>query len=406
MPVFIYRGKKSDGEEVKGEREAVNRFDLARFMRQEGVTLISADEAVRRGTTSLRERIATMGTVSIKQKIIFASNLSAMIGAGLSLARALHVLQRQTKKGKFTKVLGSLIDDTNRGLSLTAAFERFPDVFPPEFIAMTHAGEETGRLPESLTSLAEQLTKRYELRKKIRGALIYPSIVITVVMIVGYLMLVLLIPTLAETFESLGAELPFTTRMVIGVSGFLRAHTLPVILAFFVLLGSSVKFLRMPLGKRALSFTLLRLPLTRTITQNANAALTMRTLSSMVSSGVDMLKALAITQDVLQNPYYQTVLKEAGDQIEKGKALSEVFERRGDLYPILVTELIEVGEETGKLSEMLLRGATFYEGEVESMTKNLSTVIEPVLMVFIGVAVGFFAVSMIQPIYSIGDYIQ
>lgn len=406
MTVFSYRGKRTNGEEVKGEREAVSRFDLARAMRQEGVTLISADEAARRGTASLRERIVTMGTVSTKQKIIFASNLSAMIGAGLSLARALRVLERQTKKGKFTRILTSLIDDTNRGLSLTAAFGRFPDVFPPEFVAMTHAGEETGRLPESLTLLAEQLTKRYELRRKIRGALIYPAIVITVVMIVGYLMMVFLIPTLAETFESLEAELPPITRMVIAVSGFLRAHVLPVILAFLVLLGGFIKFLRMPLGKRALSFTLLHLPLTRTITQNANAALTMRTLSSMVSSGVDMLKALAITQDVLQNPYYRTVLKEAGVQIEKGQALSEVFGRRGDLYPILVTELIEVGEETGKLSEMLMRGALFYEGEVESVTKNLSTVIEPVLMVFIGVAVGFFAVSMIQPIYSIGDYIQ
>ena len=221
----------------------------------------------------------------------------------------------------------------------------------------------------------EEVTKRYELRRKIRGALIYPAIVITVVGIVGYLMMVFLIPTLAETFESLGAPLPLTTRMVIAVSGFLSAHVLPVILAFLASLGGFVKFLRMPVGKRVLSFTLLHLPLTRTITRNANAALTMRTLSAMVSSGVDMLKALAITQDVLQNPYYRAVLKEAGAQIEKGKALSEVFGQREDLYPVLVTELIEVGEETGKLSEMLMRGAMFYEGEVESVTKNLSTVI-------------------------------
>ena len=161
MPVFSYRGVKSNGEKVSGEREAISRFGLARMMRQEGVTLISADEALRRGAASFRERIATFGTVSTKQKIIFASNLSAMISAGLSLARALHILERQTKRGKFTKVLTSLIDDTNRGLSLTAAFERFPDVFPPEFVAMTHAGEETGRLPESLALLPHALTQPY-----------------------------------------------------------------------------------------------------------------------------------------------------------------------------------------------------------------------------------------------------
>ena len=270
---------------------------------------------------------------------------------------------------------------------------------------MVNAGEESGNLPESLHIIGEQLTKSYELRRKIKGAMIYPAIVITLIIAIAILMMIFLVPTLSETFRELGGELPLSTQVIIWVSDFLVRYVFFVLIALAATGMLCASFFKTPIGKRYLSFALLKLPVISSITKQANAALTMRTLSSLISSGVSMVQALEITKKVLQNPFYTNVLERAEKEVQKGLPLSSVFQAEGKLYPVLVGEMIEVGEETGKLSEMLLKGAVFYEGEVDSITKNLSTVIEPALMIIIGIAVGFFAVAMIKPIYSLGDLI-
>ena len=270
---------------------------------------------------------------------------------------------------------------------------------------MVRAGEESGRLSESLQTLGTQMERSSSLRKKIKGAMMYPSIVIIILVIIGVLMMIYVMPSITETFEGLGADLPGTTQFLIATSKFMSNN---VILTFTILIGSIVSvisFFRTAIGKKVASWVIPKLPVIGTMAKETNAARTARTLSSLLSSGVDVIRALNITEQVVQNYYYKEIIAEAAVRVEKGTALSEIFIEREDLYPILVGEMILVGEETGGIAHMLKELAVFYENEVEQKTKDLSTIVEPILMVVIGGVVGFFALAVIAPIYSIGDSI-
>jgi len=400
---FHYQARDKEGKEQAGEREAKDRFALAREMRAEGLMLVSAKpERVSPNRARLKRWLA-FGRVKIKDKIVFASNLSAMVAAGLSLSRALAVMERQAGSKLFRQVISELAAKIRAGAGLSQALAAFPDVFPPVFVAMVASGEESGKLPQSLEIVAEQMMKSYDLRRKVRGAMIYPIIIVIVIILIGILMMIFLVPNLTAIFSELHAELPLSTRLVIAMSNFLSEHTLIFFLSLLVLAGAVVGYFRSGRGRRTSAWLVLHLPLIAPLAREVNSAATMRTLSSLISSGVGMVEALAITRRVVQNHYYQLVIEAAGAKVEKGQTLSSVFKDNEHLYPVLVGEMTEVGEETGKLADMLLRGAAFYEEEVNQATKNLSTVIEPVLMIIIGLAVGFFAVSMIGPIYSLSE---
>jgi len=239
----------------------------------------------------------------------------------------------------------------------------------------------------------------------VKGALIYPSIIVIVIIAIGILMMIFLVPSLTTLFRDLKVDLPFSTRIVIWVSDFLVNHTISFLVGLSFVIGAGFRVARSQSGRRFLAKIWLKTPAIGTIMKNLNAAVTMRTISSLVSSGVSMLQSLTITQKVLQNSFYQEVLAEAKVSVEKGALLSNTFKKYENLYPVLVGEMTEVGEETGNLPGMLLKGATFFEDEVEQATKNLSTIIEPALMVLIGIFVGFFAVSMLGPMYSLSETI-
>lgn len=395
---FTYKAITPKGEKISGAAEAGDKYELAHIVRGQGNTLISAD------TAEIKKGIG-FSRVKTQDKIIFAKNLGAMLKAGLSLSRAISIMERQTGNEKFKKVLANVGSDISKGSTLSGSLAGFPDIFSSLFVAMVMAGEESGSLAESLNIVGNQMEKAYVLQRKIRGALLYPAIIITAMFIVGALMLVFVVPTLTATFKELNVALPISTQIIVGVSDFLVAHTIVAFFSVVLFIGLAVMFFRSPRGKRIVDFSVTRIPLIGPLAKKANAARTARTLSSLLSSGVDIVEALGITRDVVQNSYYKEVLEGAQKGIQKGTQLSKVFADAPHLYPILVGEMIEVGEETGKLSDMLLQIALFYEGEVEEATKNMATIIEPFLMVLVGVVVGFFAVSMISPTYSLLDNI-
>jgi len=397
---FYFKAKNAAGKEIDGEREANDRLALAHELRTEGLTPIVVKPI--KGSKWWQISFGS-GRVAIKEKIVFAGNLSAMISAGLSLARALSVIERQSSSKTFRQVIASLSTKIREGQSFSAALAAYPKVFPPVFTAMVSAGEESGKLPQALDTVSDQMMKSYDLRRKVRGAMIYPIIIIIAIIAIGALMMIFLVPNLVSIFQELDTELPLTTRIVIWVSNFLSQHTLTFLLVVLLSVVGLTTFFRTAKGKRTSSWLVVHLPLISPIAKEFNSATSMRTLASLVASGVGMVTALNITEKVVQNDYYKTVLTAASAGVEKGQPLSTVFRENEFLYPPLVGELVEVGEETGKLSEMLVKGATFYEDEVNQATKNLSTIIEPLLMVVIGFAVGFFAVSMIGPIYSLSE---
>ena len=271
---------------------------------------------------------------------------------------------------------------------------------------MVKAGEKSGNLENSLKLVALQLHKDYSLRRKIKSAMMYPLIIFIAMIGIGILMLIYVVPTLVSTFSELGVELPASTRAVIYVSNSLLTSGLIMLGAVIILGGLLFRFLKTIRVKNGMDIIFVKLPIIGGINKKFNAARTCRTLSSLITSGVDILEAISITQGVLQNHLYKTVLNNAKERIQRGEAIARSFLDAESLYPPLVGEMIAVGEETGELSQMLLRLAIFYENEVAAATKDLSTIIEPVLMIFMGAVVGFFAVSMISPMYSLVGGIQ
>lgn len=399
---FAYKGKGKDGKPVMGVREAPDKLTLARMLREEGINVVAAEPAGGNPVLAFLRRLnESVVAVKLHEKIVFARNLAAMAAAGIPVSRALAILQKQTTNKKFVRVIESVADTISRGGSLSEGLKAHPRVFSPLFVAMVRAGEESGGLAKALREVAENLDRSYALKRKVRGALIYPSIIMVAIVLIGALMLIFVVPTLTSTFKELNVELPASTKFVIFISDMLTNNLVPL-LAGLVAAGTGLFFFfRTPRGKRLLDWGFLRLPAIGNIVRQVNAARTSRTLSSLLSAGVGVTESLDITKDVLQNSLYQGVMQEAAEKIKEGGALSVALKSHTDLYPVMVGEMIEVGEETGKLADMLGDVASFYEGEVEIVTKDLSTIIEPILMIVIGGSVGFFALSMISPTYSL-----
>ena len=401
MVHFTYTAEKG-GEKYKGTAEANDRFELYQTIRREGGRMVSLTEKNTHNILKfdLADKFSRIGEY---EKILFARNLGAMLSAGLSLARALAILEKQTKNKRLLNVIASVASEVRRGQTLNGSFAKFPNVFSQLFTAMVRAGEEGGDLPGALNVVGDQMERMYALKKKVRGALIYPSVIVFAIVVIGAIMMVVVVPTLASTFAEMHAKLPLSTRIVIGISNFLAHNTISAIAIVVVSATLVTLGLRTKIGSRGMDWTFLRIPMIGQIVREVNAARTSRTLASLLSSGVDVLSSLDIVGQVVQNSYFKEVIHEAAAGVSKGEQLSQAFGRNEFLYPPFVAEMMAVGEETGQTNEMMKRLAIFYEEEVDRKTKDLSTIIEPILMLIIGGAVGFFAVSMIGPIYSMAN---
>ncbi len=399
---FKFKAIKKNGGKYEGIKESSDKFALYEELKAEGDTLISASEI----TKSRFEIILPFfDSVPEHQKIIFARNLGSMINAGLSLAKGLNILVKQITNKRFKKVIESLETEIRKGRSLSEACSIYPDVFEKLFVSMVKAGEESGKLSESLKIIADQMDGTYKLKKKVKGAMIYPGVILSIMIIIGVLMMVFVVPGITATFKDLKIELPLLTRILIGTSDFLKNNIILTLLWVAVIFIVFYMFLHSKVGKRIFDFVVLKLPVIGNLVKETNSARITRTVSSLLSSGVPYTEAVSITRDVVQNGYFKDMLTTAIDTVEKGGTMSSVFMENTKLCPIFVAEMTVVGEETGKLPDMLMEVANFYEESVDQKTKNMSTIIEPVLMVIIGLAVGFFALAMIKPIYSLTDSI-
>ncbi len=402
MSHFTFKAKKPSGEIYTSERDAADRFEIYRLLKEGGDEVVEVKEKMlSKGIFGKLDLSGIFKHVKTIEKINFARNLGSMLEAGLALSRALSVLERQTKNKTFKAIITAVIDDVSRGTTLADALAKHDKVFPPIFISMVHAGEQSGTLAESLRVVATQMDSAYTLEKKIRGALMYPAVIVSAMVLIGVLMMIFVIPTLLKTFTDLNVQLPLTTRAVLAVSNAFQHQGLLVLAAIIVLSLSFYIWSKKPSGKRVIHAAILKIPVIGTLIQEVNTARTARTLSSLLGSGVDVVESMAITANVVQNVYFRDVLKKAGEAIKKGELMSAVFESATDLYPVFFAEMMSVGEETGKTGEMMIGVAHYYEEDVDQKTKDMSTIIEPVLIVLIGGAVGFFAVSMISPIYSL-----
>lgn len=403
---FNYKAVNKAGESYSGSKEAENEAALFAAVKAEGGMLVESSEEGKGsgfGGFDFKKLLFKGGKVKLRDKIIFSRNIAAMLQAGLALSRALSVAGRQTKHRTFAEAIADVNVRIRGGSSFAEALAAWPKIFPSIFVSMVKAGEESGGLVQALLVLADQMDKSYHLQKRIKGAMVYPAIVMSLMLIVGILLMVFVVPTLTSTFKELNVELPAATRFIVGISDALNNYGIFLLIGAVILgvLGRMVW--KMPKAKRTWQRAILSIPMIGEMVKQVNAAYTSRTLASLLSGGVEFTAAIDITRDVIQNVHYKEVLDEARQVVQKGGPISGVFAAHTNLYPVLVSEMASVGEETGGIAKMFGELAIFYENEVDQKTKDMSTIIEPFLMVIIGASVGFFAVAMISPTYSLLD---
>ncbi len=406
MPKFFYTAKNiTTGETSGGEMEAKDERALAQDLRAQGILLTSHKELVAEQTISVKffDRFTS---VPLKEKMVFTRNLAVMVSSGLTVSRAIRNLSVQTQNKAFKKILLSVYDEVQAGRTLADGMAKYPRVFNELFVNMISVGEISGNLEEILDILALQLEKEHDLLSKVRGALIYPSVIVVAMIGIAVLMLTYILPQIIGVFKDMDVKLPATTLFIMAMSDFLRNNA---ILSTGIFVGAIVGtklFAGTAPGKRFFALTFLYLPIVGGIIIKVNCARFARIYSSLLKSGIPVVHGLTIVSKTLGNVYYKDALAEAIAEVQKGVELSKIIAKYPHIFPILVTQILEVGEETGKTEVVLQRLAEFYEEEVSQITKNMSSIIEPILMLLIGGGVGFFAVAMLQPMYSVLENIK
>jgi type IV pilus assembly protein PilC len=402
LPNYLYTTKSLDGQTQKGTREAASEAELARIFREEGLILVSAQLA--QSPLKATKKFAgffSFRRVSLVEKMMFAEHLAVMIGAGLSLTRALEALSTQTKNRLFAQTIVQLNEEIKKGSALADSLACHPKIFSNLFVNMVKVGEASGNLEKVLKILARQMKKDHELISKVKSAMIYPAIIIGAVFVVGALMMILVVPKLTQIFRDMRTELPYSTKLIIAISDFLSQHWLwSLLIVLAVILGLRA-IARTKAGKSFFDWLILKMPVFGEISKKINSGRLALTLGSLIESGVPIVQGLEIVSGTLSNGNFSRSLKEAAGAIQKGEPLAQSLKKYPHLYPAMVDQMVEVGEETGTLGEILNKLADFYEEEVTNVTQGLTAIIEPILMIIIGVVVGFFAISMIQPMYSI-----
>ncbi|MDD2753235.1 MAG: type II secretion system F family protein [Candidatus Portnoybacteria bacterium] len=399
------------GEEKTGSQEAASEADLAHALREQGFILTSVHLAGQAAPSQKlfpsllslfsADFLSFLLSVPLSEKMIFARHLSVMIGAGLAMNRALEILGLQTKNKYFSKVIKEVNISVKQGQALADSMSRYPMVFSELFVNMVRVGEAGGNLEETLKILAGQMEKDYELKSKVRSAMIYPAIIVTVMLGIGLLMMVAVVPKLTQIFKEMAIDLPLSTRLIIGTSDILSQYWAFGILGLIALIAASRLAAKTTTGKTYIDWVILRLPVIGGISKKINSARLARTLSALIESSVPIVQALQIIAGTLSNSFFRRSLEEAAVIVQKGAQLSKFIDDYPQLYPAMVSQMITVGEETGTLGNVLAKLADFYEEEVSDITKSIASIIEPALMVAVGAAVGFFAISMLQPMYSL-----
>jgi len=408
MSKYFFTAKSQKGENYSDYREAKDEQDLARILRQEGYILISVgkEESKKKSGFGSWRSIFSFGGVSLEDKLMLTRNLKVMVSAGISIPRALKTLAEQSKSKKFKKALIEISERIVKGENFSDSLASHPAIFSQLFCSMVKVGEESGTLEKNLDILAKQMERDHALKSKIKEAMVYPAVIITAMIGIGIMMLIVVVPKLAKTFEELQAELPITTKIVIGSGTFLAEKWYLVVAILFFCFGFFRAILKTKKGKEKVDTLVLKLPVISPIIKKTNAAHTIRTLSSLISAGVPLVRSLEIISATMGNFHYQEALAAAIEKVKKGEKLSAALAPYQNLYPLTVIQMIEVGEETGETSGILEKLGDFYEEEISQATKNLTAVIEPVLMLIVGGVVGFFAISIIQPMYSMLSSIE
>ncbi len=340
------------------------------------------------------------GKVTLTQKALFAKHMAVMLRSGLTITEALHTAI-DTSSGRLKQIMKEVEQSVQAGKPLSTALAGYQDVFSDLFVNVVYVGEASGTLVENLENLAVQIEKERDLRAKLLGAMIYPIIVFSATFILSLVLAFVVLPKLIPLFQGLKVQLPLSTRILIAMAGFIENHVFLIVGSVFGTLAGLTFLVRQRFVRPITHYVLLKIPLIGPVVHDVNLVLFARTLRMLLTSGLNIDETIEIAHNAVSNHYYQQALRDVSRAIRTGTKLSQNLARYNDLFPPLVSRMVRVGEESGQLEETLSYLESFYEKEVDNSTKTLSIAIEPVLLLVLGLGVGFLALSIITPIYSI-----
>ncbi len=402
MQKYRYSARDVNGKVVEGEIEAKDDVSVADILHDRGLIVVSIKEGFGLDLEKLNE--INIGGVPMKDKVVFMRQMATMVGSGLPLTRALEIMHMQASNPLFKKTLKTVLKSVESGKTLADSFREQEEIFDEITINLIEAGEESGNLETILEKLATELEEKNSLGSKIKSAMIYPAIILFVIIAVVILMMFVLVPSMAEIYKDFDAELPWTTQLLMNMSSFFVNYWWAVVVILVVLVVGIKYYLDTDKGKRNFDKLILKVPGVGSIVAKMQLSQFTRILSLLLSSGLSILKSLELTASSLSNQMFRDTVIEAKNEIEKGGALAIPI-ARSEYFPLLVSSMIAVGEETGEMDSVLAKVSEYYKEEVNTATSNLSSILEPLFLIIMGLAIGFIAMAVYMPMFQLSSAI-
>lgn len=401
MAQFTYKARDASGNVTEGLIEAANKQQVFELVKKYNLMPTSVKEKKEEG---IKIDIPFLHRVPFKSKVIFSRQLATMIDSGLSIVQSLKILaqQEKIKNKKFSEIIEKVAADIESGISFSAALKKFSNVFPPIYTSLVESGEASGQLDEVLNRLATQMESDYDLRRKIRGAMMYPAFIIVAMVVAAVIVLTFVIPQLKALFEESGAELPVVTRILLATSDFLVNFWWITLFGLIGIIFSWRAFLKSKKGRKFWDGLKLRIPVLGNFIRNIYMTRFTRTLGTLISSGLPILESLTIVSGTIGNVLYKEEIEKLSKKVESGVDLSTPL-KESNLFPTMVSHMVEVGEKTGSIDKVLNRLAKFFDNEVSNTVATLSTLLEPIILVVIGVGVAIFVGAVLLPIYQLAS---
>lgn len=398
--LFNYRARDEKGVVKKGSVEASSEVQASEVLHRNGLVVLKLEpEEI---GFNLENYIPFLNRVSGKELVIFSRQLSTLINAKVPIVQALQILQEQVSSRKLKGVLEEMINDIEGGKSLSESIVKFPQIFSNLYLNMVRSGEVSGKLDESLLYLADQEEKNYELSSKIRGALTYPIFIVSAIFVVGALMFVFVLPQMIGVLKEAGAALPPTTKVLIFLTEAVQHYGILLVILLVALAVGIRFYLRSEGGRLVWDAVKVKLPVFGKLLKNIYMDRLARNLGTLVGGGIPIVQALHTVADIVGNQIYRQIILDAADEVETGKSIASVFAERREI-PKIVTQMIKIGEETGALHDILGKLASFYDKEVEKMLATLTTLLEPLIMIVLGLAVAVMVAGILLPIYNLAN---
>lgn len=402
MAIYDYKAKDQEGNTVTGAVDATSDMIAADLLKERDLIVLGLKE--RKKTTLFHFSLGLLSRVPRKEVVIFSRQLAVMISATVPIVKALRILVKQTENMTFKIMLSEVGDEVDGGAKLSTALSRFPQVFDEFFVHMIKSGETTGKLDDVLNYLADQKEKDYDLTSKIKGALIYPIFILIGLFVVGAVMMIFVIPKLTGILQEAGAELPVSTKMLIATSNFFQHYWWLIIVVIIATVVGYKLYYRTPFGRIQIDIIKLKIPVFGNIYKKIYLTRFARSFANLISSGVPLTRSLEIVAELIGNSRFKDLTLKTIKEVEEGNSVSTVFSK-DKVVPIMLSQMLNVGEQTGRLDKILDKLADFYAKEVENLVGNLVSLIEPMIIALLGVAVAVLVISILLPLYSLSTAI-